>query len=273
MRTFLLTWNPDKWNWDTLDEEIQMLNKIGAVKSSWSCGTNKSIRAGDRLFLIRLGQTPKGIIGSGFASSNVFEDSHWSGEIGRIAKYIELDFDILLNPEKEEILNIEILKSEFPTQQWSTQNSGISIKKDIAIQLEEKWFNFINNKQKFKNEYIETPEYSINTTTEFIEGNASQIIITKYERNPYARRKCIEHYGTSCVICNFNFSKMYGEVGEGFIHVHHLTSIAEIGEKYILNPINDLRPVCANCHSIIHKRKPSYTIEEMKKIIEKNRFI
>jgi 5-methylcytosine-specific restriction protein A len=43
--------------------------------------------------------------------------------------------------------------------------------------------------------------------------------------------------------------------------------LSQIGEKYTLNPINDLRPVCPNCHAIIHKKNPPFTIDEVKKFI------
>ena len=89
-------------------------------------------------------------------------------------------------------------------------------------------------------------------------------MVTKYERNPYARKTCIDYYGLSCYVCQFNFENKYGELGKDFIHVHHLKQISEIGKQYIINPIDDLRPVCPNCHAMIHKRKEPYTIDEIK---------
>ena len=88
------------------------------------------------------------------------------------------------------------------------------------------------------------------------------------ERNPHARKKCIEHYGLSCVVCDFNFEKVYGQIGKEFIHVHHLTQVATIKQEYKVNPIQDLRPVCPNCHSMLHKQNPPLTIDELKDIIK-----
>ena len=102
----------------------------------------------------------------------------------------------------------------------------------------------------------------------YIEGKPFQIIITKYERDLLARKKCLEHYGFNWIICDFNFEKSYGVLAKDFIHVHHLTKISSIGKSYIIDPIKDLRPVCPNCHSIIHKRKTPYTIEEMIELIK-----
>ena len=101
------------------------------------------------------------------------------------------------------------------------------------------------------------------------EGTKKQITVNAYERSLQARQECIEHYGTKCSICNFDFEKVYGEIGKGFIHVHHLKPLSEIDEQYKINPIEDLRPVCPNCHAMLHKRKPAYSIEEIKNLIDK----
>lgn len=64
-------------------------------------------------------------------------------------------------------------------------------------------------------------------------------------------------------MCNFDFHAVYGDLGQGFIHVHHLKPIHTIGEEYVLDPENDLRPVCPNCHSMLHRKKDVLSIEEL----------
>lgn len=103
---------------------------------------------------------------------------------------------------------------------------------------------------------------------QYREGLTKRIYVNVYERNSQARQKCIEHYGSSCYICNFKFVNFYGKIGEGFIHVHHLKQLSEIGQEYELDPIKDLRPVCPNCHAMLHTKTPTYTIEELKDIIQ-----
>src|SRR5690606_5281363 len=87
----------------------------------------------------------------------------------------------------------------------------------------------------------------------FIEGNVLTRISNQYERNPKARKKCIQYYGTKCFICSFDFELAYGEIGKGFIEVHHLVPVSEIKAEYEIDAIEDLRPVCSNCHSMIHR--------------------
>ncbi len=101
-----------------------------------------------------------------------------------------------------------------------------------------------------------------------IEGKVSKVLVNRYERDSAARLKCIKHFGIACQICKFNFEDEFGEIGKDFIHVHHLKEISSIGEEYEVNPIEDLIPVCPNCHAMLHKRTPAFKIEELKEIIK-----
>ena len=99
----------------------------------------------------------------------------------------------------------------------------------------------------------------------YIEGAVRQITVNAYERNLQARAACIAHWGLACIVCDFDFEAFYGPIGRGYIHVHHLRPLAEIGTIYVLDSIADLRPVCPNCHAMIHRRVEGvYTIEEVK---------
>lgn len=103
--------------------------------------------------------------------------------------------------------------------------------------------------------------------TELEEGALRQQVSSHYERNPAARSACIQHYGTICFICKFSFESAYGELGRGFIHVHHLVPLSSIGETYRIDPIKDLRPVCPNCHAMLHRRDPPLGIDELQDLI------
>lgn len=97
-----------------------------------------------------------------------------------------------------------------------------------------------------------------------IEGAKIQTTVNAYERNPEARKKCIEKFGLNCQVCDFNFESVYGEIGFGFIHVHHLKELRLIKKQYEVNPEEDLRPVCPNCHAMLHKKIPALSIEELR---------
>lgn len=129
----------------------------------------------------------------------------------------------------------------------------------LALALEE--LGFVN-----KADFVLPEEVSITAT--YYEGAVRHLTVNAYERNPAARRRCIAHYGPSCYACGFDFAATYGEVGAGYIHVHHLRQLADIDAQYEVNPITDLRPLCPNCHAIIHRRTPPYTIEEVQAMLE-----
>lgn len=269
MATYLLTWNPYKWHWEILDE-ISAKSKNGeTVLDEWSCGNTKKIQSGDRFFLMKLGkerdnrENQKGIMASGSIISNVYDREHWDIEerkLGKRVLSVDIRYDILLNPYNEEILSFEVLPKEM---NWFPQASGVEIKEEITKQIEELWAKFLDSGIEIPEEIEKSESLNI------FEGAKKTIQVNAYERNPVARRICIEKYSSKCSVCNFNFNKVYGEeIAENFIHVHHLKPLHEIGEKYKVNPIEDLRPVCPNCHAMIHKKNPPYSIEEIKEFIE-----
>jgi len=102
-----------------------------------------------------------------------------------------------------------------------------------------------------------------------VEGARKTIVVNVYERDSGARVRCIRHWGVHCVICGFDFEARYGEIGNGYIHVHHLRPLSEIGTTYRLDPVNDLRPVCPNCHAMLHQQKPAMSIEELRHIVNR----
>lgn len=105
----------------------------------------------------------------------------------------------------------------------------------------------------------------------FFEGAVRLVAVNVFERDSRARSACIEHYGCVCVVCGFDFAAAYGSIGEGFIHVHHVQDLAMIGCEYEVDPIEDLRPVCPNCHAMLHTEAPAMGIDSLRTIIGANR--
>jgi predicted HNH restriction endonuclease len=111
----------------------------------------------------------------------------------------------------------------------------------------------------------------LNVRTDLQEGEGRTVSVDEHERNPIARRQCIEHWGAICQVCGFRFAVLYGPLGEGYIHVHHLAPIGMTAGPRPVDPVNDLRPVCPNCHAIIHKKHPPYSIEDVIEFIDKQK--
>jgi len=102
-----------------------------------------------------------------------------------------------------------------------------------------------------------------------LEGKTYQIISTRYERNPLNRKLCLALKGCICAICGFDFHAFYGDIGKGFIEVHHIEPVSTMCEARIIDPKIDLIPACSNCHSMIHRRKPPYLPEDILELMSK----
>jgi len=114
------------------------------------------------------------------------------------------------------------------------------------------------------------PDDLPDNSSEYREGKKKTVRVNVYERNPAARRACINHHGVACCVCGFDFGKVYGSKFNGKIHVHHLKMVSESDKEYVIDPINDLRPVCPNCHMVLHSKKDiCYTVEEVIDILER----
>jgi len=98
----------------------------------------------------------------------------------------------------------------------------------------------------------------------FYEGAVLTVQVSRYERDPGARKACLAEHGTNCMVCGLNFGERYGAIGEGFIHVHHRKPLAALQRQCRINPKTDLVPVCPNCHIMLHRREPPFSIKQLK---------
>lgn len=146
MKTWLFTWNKERWAWDNslngYKELISDIEQVGYSFCKWTCGVNKSIKKGDRIFLIKLGKEPRGIVASGYAATEVFEGTHWDPDkikINKKARRVFVSFDKIIDFETDSILEYEKLKCISTEYHWSSQASGIEIPKLVADKVEEAW--------------------------------------------------------------------------------------------------------------------------------------
>lgn len=214
---------------------------------TWQIGFLMKVQAGKMPAFAVLNENQKILLKNGFVTHSVDEKfTITENGIDRIAELIE--WKKFLGSNEEEPIP--------PKWPWSFENT----------MTEE---GLPNEQLDFEIETTEVDTPSIEPTSQLIEGARYYVQVTAYERNLDARRKCIEHYGLSCSVCNFNFEKVYGAAAKTYIHVHHLTPLASIQEAYVVDSIEDLRPVCANCHAVIHLNQPPYSIEEVKTMLFK----
>lgn len=146
--------------------------------------------------------------------------------------------------------------------------NGLSAAPQGPIKIKPQLFEYIdsNFSDNYQTEIF--PEMLNSEIVEF-EGIKKQILVNKYERSSIARKKSIEYHGLNCKVCGIKFSEKYGEIGNEFIHIHHLTPLHKIGIEYKIDYKNDLVPVCPNCHSMLHRkiRGIEPTIDELRDML------
>ncbi|MGO0883781.1 HNH endonuclease [Clostridioides difficile] len=104
------------------------------------------------------------------------------------------------------------------------------------------------------------------------EGKVKYVYGKQYERNPKNRIEAIKYHSTKCVVCGFDFEKIYGNRGKGYIEIHHIRPLSSVGKESNINPKTDLVPICSNCHRMIHRKKDNVlSIDDLKKIIKDNK--
>lgn len=111
--------------------------------------------------------------------------------------------------------------------------------------------------------YVPTPE-----------GTKRAVYTTKYERKKANRDAAIVAHGTKCMACGFDFEKVYGEYGKGYIEVHHIKPLFESDEEITPDPEKDLICLCSNCHRMVHHFKNKVlSLEELKQLLAEAKLV
>jgi 5-methylcytosine-specific restriction protein A len=257
MSTFLLTWNPKRFAFIDLKDVAEAVAAGHVDAIAWSCGNTKSIEQGDRIYMIRQGEEPRGIMASGWVNRGSFLLPHWDEQRkaqGETALYVEFAPDVFLNPEVDELLDVrQFTEAPLSHVNWRTQSSGIRLTDEQAAALGSAWTRHLGPPMLDLG--------AVPTEMEGLEGELRTAVVAHRSReralreakladalsqSPDGRLKC-EVPG-----CGFEFEAIYGELGKGFAHVHHRLALAEATGPRPTR-LSDLAVVCANCHAMIHR--------------------
>ncbi len=100
------------------------------------------------------------------------------------------------------------------------------------------------------------------------EGGTDLAITKRTKRSQKLRQIAIEHFSHNgtifCDCCGFEFKSFYGNIyGKPCIEIHHLKPIVQYAgisiKQTIDDALNNLIPVCPNCHRVIHKNNITIT--------------
>lgn len=83
-----------------------------------------------------------------------------------------------------------------------------------------------------------------------------------------AKERFIQQHGKLfCEVCEFDFNACYGDIGEGYIEGHHTKPVSEMFENEETK-VEDIALVCANCHRMLHRKRPWLTITKLKELLK-----
>lgn len=273
-KTFLLTWNPLNEVPIADFEEVRRQLASGEPCSwHWTCRSNRKVRAGDRFLMLRKGDRPRGIVGSGWIRTNAWYDA-------QNVSYVDILWRRLVDPNRP--LDTATIQGTDHVH-WSPQGSGIELPEDAFEAVWQAWDAYsANDRAADRPPTLRPAEARLPLTpaaeadTESAEDAASSVegrLIegwsTHRERDPENRARCLAAHGYRCAVCTMSFAEEYGEIGEGFIHIHHEQPLAasdmETGTEH--DPVSSMKPVCPNCHAMLHRGKDA-TRAEVRSIAE-----
>jgi 5-methylcytosine-specific restriction protein A len=263
MNAIILLWkSSEKDSWITFDYDLKRCRTEGSFITDWNVHT-KNIQVGDYAFFYHTGKN-NGIFGAGFVTDPPYKNIDWKGKDKQLY-YIDIKVCELVDPNSDELLSRENLPKELINSNLLWSSGASTITNDSLInEIIDKWSQVYNTKKNF-DKIID--EIFKGREGDFREGRVKERISKIHERNYKARIQCIRHHSYTCKVCKLNFYDKYGEAGKDFIHVHHKILVSSRDEAYSINPIEDLVPVCPNCHAIIHKRNPPYEVDEVKQML------
>lgn len=273
-KTFLLTWNPVKKV--PMAEILEVRERLAAGElcgGYWTCRSVNKVRAGDRFLMLRQGHLPRGIIGSGWIRTDAwdFEDD--------ATPYVDILWRRLVDPERP--LDPTTIQGAEHVH-WKPNGSGIELPEDAFDAVWAAWEAHSANDHAaplplhLPSSENEAPSASTagkpapeEDAASSVEGRLIESWSSRRERDPANRARCLAAHGYRCAVCAMSFAEEYGEIGEGFIHIHHENPLAasddDTGAEQ--DPVTLMKPVCPNCHAMLHRGQDA-ALGEVRSIAE-----
>lgn len=245
MTDWIVPANPFKYDARSAFANLQRLH--------WNLGRVRSIENGDHVFIYESKTTKKIILRAkvvnNYVTTNYIDDSAYilsDQKLSRLGPWMELEFEFEIFAD----LSLSKLKSQ-----------GLKGSMQGMRRMPTQISSYING-------ILDSQSNESNLNTSFSDGKKIKIYTTKYERNLKNRAAAIKYHGLSCEVCGFNFSNVYGDLGEDFIEVHHLRPVSTLEVPKNIDPVEDLAVLCSNCHRMIHRKISGRTtilsIQELK---------
>ena len=263
--TYLLVWNVKRWHWfDDLAETLAA--RGGRHRGNWSSGANTTMPRGARVFLVRVGAEPRGIVASGVTTSaRPYRERHWDEALakqGRKAWYVGVAFDRILNPAREAILTIPQLKAAgLGHVNWTPQGSGIRLAPDVADQLGVLWRKFLRSGV---HPVLSFPEAAV-------EGARTEIKTYSRGRSRRLRDGALQDSKGVCEACCVDYNGLLDGKGVRVLQVHHRQQLGAT-DKPRLTRATQLAVLCANCHCLVHMNpRKALSVQTLRSMLRESR--
>ena len=143
MKTFLFTWSHTShgWPYEELKKLVQRFELDGDTREEWNCKSYKQVKTGDRVFLMKQGDDPRGLFGSGRIVRAPYPDLRKTYKNGSHPYDVDISFDFLSDPVQRDVL-ISLPKLNSISKDsglWHSRFSGKEIPAEVAQKLEEIW--------------------------------------------------------------------------------------------------------------------------------------
>jgi 5-methylcytosine-specific restriction protein A len=273
MNVFVLTHNPDMSG--SPSEQPGWAERTAAGtrirNENWSTGSRRTGLHDDDVGFVLRTKDRRGIIAACEFTGEIYQDDHWQDRElpkrqRRQANYAPCDFVRVVAVEDR--LPIDELRRRFSAVAWDRfQGSGVMLAPNVGRRLRRLWDEHV----ALLNGGPYLPDEADEAETFNEEGHRLVVSVTRFERNPRARKACIDHHGYACAGCDLELETVYGPRGRHFIHVHHLDPIASATGPRKVDPVRDLRPLCPNCHAIVHRYRPILTLSQLRALVRRNR--
>ncbi|WP_426261626.1 HNH endonuclease [Sphingomonas sp. DC1100-1] len=171
------------------------------------------------------------------------------------------------------MMNLRALDPAFTAQGKVGMKAGGALERVVWAEYQGQWDALAIDAEAIRSAVINADEANTigQPSGEPYEGEEGGVIMRlhkRYERDPklvWEKRKAAALAGTlACEVCSFDFAQAYGELGAGYIEVHHTKPIHTLtqGTK---TKLTDLALLCANCHRMAHRKREPLSIEAIRR--------
>jgi 5-methylcytosine-specific restriction enzyme A len=259
-KTAVLLWNPKYYPLEKLQAEWLQPSLAGeAPSASWTCHCRDHLKAGDAIILVQVGNGERGIIASGVCLGPR-PRKEGTPRVGvQFTQMVPIESIKGPHAFRKEDMNSPL------AERWNGahfRESGRLLESEMASDLMKQW-----------NEWWALLGQSSQTGHDGLtafEGEAKVGVSIRFERSEALRNAKLRGSDFCCEVCGFNFERVYGELGRGFIECHHEHPLAARDGASRQTTLDQLRLVCRNCHSMLHKGQPPEsprTIDGLKKLL------